>query len=126
MKLRKNFVPLTTNILQNKYNSSKCRLFFLDYEETLQSFIEKDSDNIFRLYRPLFDIFGKVRKTTDMAYVDEENHFVYIYNDTTNYYDKYDENGNFVVANFSDTTIENDPSLIVSHDQRTYFAEYNL
>ena len=46
MKLRKNFVPLTTSILQNKYNSSKCRLFFLDYEETLQSFIEKDSDNM--------------------------------------------------------------------------------
>ena len=46
MKLRKNFVPLTANILQTKYNSSKCRLFFLDYEETLQSFIEKDSDNI--------------------------------------------------------------------------------
>ena len=88
--------------------------------------IEKDSDNIFRFYRPLFDIFGKVRKTTDLSYVDEENHFVYIYNDTTNYYDKYDENGNFVVANFSDTTIENDPSLIVSRDQRTYFAEYNL
>ena len=46
MKLRKNFVPLTANILQNKYNTSKCRLFFLDYEETLQSFIEKDNDNI--------------------------------------------------------------------------------
>ena len=46
MKLRKDFVPLTANILQNRYNSSKCRLFFLDYEETLQSFIEKDSDNI--------------------------------------------------------------------------------
>ena len=46
MKLRKNFVPLTANILQTKYNSSKCRLFFLDYEETLQSFIEKDSDNL--------------------------------------------------------------------------------
>ena len=46
MKLRKDFVQLTSNILQNKYNSSKCRLFFLDYEETLQSFIEKDSDNI--------------------------------------------------------------------------------
>ena len=46
MKLRKNFVPLTANILQSKYNSSKCRLFFLDYEETLQSFIEKDSDNL--------------------------------------------------------------------------------
>ena len=46
MKLRKNFVPLTTSILQNKYNSSKCRFFFLDYEETLQSFIEKDSDNV--------------------------------------------------------------------------------
>ena len=46
MKLRKNFVPLTANILQSKYNSSKCRLFFLDYEETLQSFIEKDSDNM--------------------------------------------------------------------------------
>lgn len=28
MKLRKNFVPLTANILQNKYNTSKCRLFF--------------------------------------------------------------------------------------------------
>lgn len=39
-------MPLTTNILQNKYNLSKCRLFFLDYEETLQSFIEKDSDNM--------------------------------------------------------------------------------
>ena len=47
MKLRKNFIPLTTSILQNKYNSSKCRLFFLDYEETLQSFIEKDSDNVY-------------------------------------------------------------------------------
>ena len=46
MKLRKDFVPLTANILLNKYNSSKFRLFFLDYEETLQSFIEKDSDNI--------------------------------------------------------------------------------
>ena len=46
MKLRKNFMPLTATILQNKYNSSKCRLFFLDYEETLQSFIEKDSDNM--------------------------------------------------------------------------------
>lgn len=45
MKLRKSFVPLNINILQNKYNSSKCRFFFLDYEETLQSFIEKDSDN---------------------------------------------------------------------------------
>ena len=46
MKLRKDFVPLNANILQNRYNSSKCRLFFLDYEETLQSFIEKDSDNM--------------------------------------------------------------------------------
>jgi trehalose 6-phosphate synthase/phosphatase len=36
---------LNINILQNKYNSSKCRFFFLDYEETLQSFVEKDSDN---------------------------------------------------------------------------------
>ena len=45
MKLRKDFAPLTINILQSKYNSSKCRLFFLDYEETLQSFLEKDSDN---------------------------------------------------------------------------------
>ena len=46
MKLRKDFVLLNANVLQNRYNSSKCRLFFLDYEETLQSFIEKDSDNI--------------------------------------------------------------------------------
>ena len=46
MKLRKDFIPLTANILQKQYNTSKCRLFFLDYEETLQSFIEKDSDNI--------------------------------------------------------------------------------
>ena len=46
MKLRKDFVLLNANILQNRYNSSKCRLFFLDYEETLQSFIEKDSDNM--------------------------------------------------------------------------------
>ena len=45
MKLRKTFVPLNINILQNKYNSSKCRFFFLDYEETLQSFVEKDSDS---------------------------------------------------------------------------------
>ena len=45
MKLRKTFIPLNINILQNKYNSSKCRFFFLDYEETLQSFVEKDSDN---------------------------------------------------------------------------------
>ena len=45
MKLRKDFVPLSINILQNKYNSSKYRFFFLDYEETLQSFLEKDSDN---------------------------------------------------------------------------------
>ena len=45
MKLRTTFVSLNINILQNKYNSSKCRFFFLDYEETLQSFVEKDSDN---------------------------------------------------------------------------------
>ena len=45
MKLRKNFELLSINVLQSKYNSSKCRFFFLDYEETLQSFIEKDSDN---------------------------------------------------------------------------------
>ena len=45
MKLRKTFVPLNINILQNKYNSSKYRFFFLDYEETLQSFVEKESDN---------------------------------------------------------------------------------
>ena len=43
MKLSANFSQLTINILQNKYNSSKCRLFFLDYEETLQSFVEQDS-----------------------------------------------------------------------------------
>ena len=45
MKLRKSFVPLTISTLQNKYNTSKCRFFFLDYEETLQSFVEKDNDN---------------------------------------------------------------------------------
>jgi trehalose 6-phosphate synthase/phosphatase len=45
MKLRKTFVPLNINILQNKYNSSKYRFFFLDYEETLQSFVEKESEN---------------------------------------------------------------------------------
>ena len=38
MKLRKNFELLSINVLQSKYNSSKCRFFFLDYEETLQSF----------------------------------------------------------------------------------------
>ena len=46
MKLRKDFIPLNANILQNRYNSSKFRLFFLDYEETLQSFIENDSANM--------------------------------------------------------------------------------
>ena len=44
MKLRKNFEQLSINVLQSKYNSSKCRFFFLDYEETLQSFVEKDND----------------------------------------------------------------------------------
>ena len=45
MKLRKNFELLSINVLQSKYNSSKCRFFFLDYEETLQSFVDKDNDN---------------------------------------------------------------------------------
>ena len=45
MKLPITFTSLTINTLQNNYNTSKCRFFFLDYEETLQSFVEKDSDN---------------------------------------------------------------------------------
>ena len=44
MKLRKDFVLLNINILQNRYNTSKCRFFFLDYEETLQTFLEKDDN----------------------------------------------------------------------------------
>ena len=40
--------------------------------------IEKDSDNIYRFYKPLFDIFGLVEKFTDEAYIETDNSYFYV------------------------------------------------
>lgn len=86
--------------------------------------IEKDSDNIYRFYRPLFQIFGKVKKETDNAYVSDEGCF-YVYNESTQYYDKYDEmDSTLIEANIPSTTVENMVGLTVEH--RVYYADYNM
>lgn len=86
--------------------------------------IEKDSDNIYRFYRPLFQIFGKVKKETDNAYVSDEGYF-YVYNESTQYYDKYDDmDSTLMEANIPSTTVENMVGLTVEH--RVYYADYNM
>ena len=91
--------------------------------------IEKDSDNIYRFYKPLFDIFGLVEKFTDEAYIETNNSYFYVYNTATEYYDKYDfHNKRLVMCSISTDVInkilyDNDNIYIGSTN---YIAEYNL
>jgi hypothetical protein len=89
--------------------------------------LEKESDYIYRFYRPLFDIFSVVKKHDDEAHVTDDGYF-FIKNAATEYYDKYDDNtGALVMSNVSDSVVEKlreeDHIRLGSRD---YFANYNL
>ena len=89
--------------------------------------IEKDSDNIFRFYKPLFDIFSIVKKHDDYANISNDGYF-YIKNTATGYYDKYDDkNGELIMSNISESVVEklreNGEILL---EPRDYYANYNL
>lgn len=89
--------------------------------------IEKDSDNIFRFYKPLFDIFSVVKKHDDEAYVTNDGYF-YIKNNSTGYYDKYDEdNGILVMSNINESIVERRREIgEILIKPRDYYANYNL
>ena len=99
--------------------------------------IEKDSDNIFRFYKPLFDIFSVVKKHDDYAHilydidddgVFKESGYFYIKNTSTGYYDKYEEElGKLVQSNIDEYTVEKlrEEGRILL-DSRDYFANYNI
>lgn len=91
--------------------------------------LEKDSDNIYRFYKPLFDIFGLVEKHTDEAYIENDNNYFYVYNTATEYYDKYDfHNKRLVMCSISNDVINKlvyeDGNIYVG--STNYIAEYNL
>lgn len=90
--------------------------------------IDKDSDNIYRFYKPLFDIFGLVNKSTDSAYIETSGEYFYVYNEATEYFDKFDQHTKrMVMCNVSVKTVQdmlNDGLLYI--DNRDYIAEYNL
>lgn len=89
--------------------------------------IEKDSDNIFRFYKPLFDIFSVVKKHDDEAHVSNDGYF-YIRNTATGYYDKYDDKtGQLVISNINESIVEKrreDGEILL--EPRDYYANYNL
>lgn len=89
--------------------------------------IEKDSDNIFRFYKPLFDIFSIVKKHDEQAHVSNDGYF-YIFNAATGYYDKYDDkDGNLVMSNIAESVVDKrreDGEIIL--EPRDYYANYNL
>ena len=89
--------------------------------------IEKDSDNIFRFYKPLFDIFSVVKKHDDEAHVTNDGYF-YIMNSATGYYDKYDDNdGSLVMSNIPESVVDKrreDGEILLQ--PRDYYANYNL
>ena len=89
--------------------------------------IEKDSDNIFRFYKPLFDIFSIVKKHDDYAYITNDGYF-YIKNIATGYYDKYDDsNGELVISNISESTVNDKIAQGDMHiEPRDYYAHYDL
>ena len=89
--------------------------------------IEKDSDNIFRFYKPLFDIFSVVKKHDDMAHVTNDGYF-YIKNNATGYYDKYEEStGKLAICNISDSVVEGKREAgEILLEPRDYYANYNL
>ena len=90
--------------------------------------IEKESDNIFRFYKPLFDIFSVVKKHDDMAHVCRKDECFYIKNTSTNYYDKYDDKTGFlIISNISESFVEKrreDGDILL--EPRDYYANYNL
>ena len=89
--------------------------------------IEKDSDNIYRFYKPLFDIFSIVKKHDDHAHVTDDGYF-YIKNTATGYYDKYDDkDGQIIISNINDSIVDNlrDEGKILL-EPRDYYANYNL
>ena len=91
--------------------------------------LEKDSDNIYRFYKPLFDIFGLVEKHTDEAYIENDSNYFYVYNTATEYYDKYDfHNKRLVMCSISNDVINKlvyeDGNIYVG--STNYIAEYNL
>ena len=89
--------------------------------------IEKDSDNIFRFYKPLFDIFGIVKKYTDIAYYTTDGYF-YVYYDATQYFDKYDvETRKLVMCNVSSKKVQEKlENGELRLDSANYIAEYNM
>lgn len=92
--------------------------------------IEKESDNIYRFYKPLFDIFGLVKKyAEDSAYMEVDGNYFYVYNTATEYFDKYDKiNKRLVMCNVPNSTmnklIYEDGSVYIGSTD--YIAEYNL
>lgn len=91
--------------------------------------LEKDSDNIYKFYKPLFDIFGLVEKHTDEAYIENDSNYFYVYNTATEYYDKYDfHNKRLVMCSISNDVINKllyeDGNIYVG--STNYIAEYNL
>lgn len=99
--------------------------------------IEKDSDNIFRFYKPLFDIFSVIKKHDDEAHVlydvDEngvvtESGYFFIKNISTGYYDKYDDRtGELVISNITSHVVNryrDDGQILI--EPRDYYANYNI
>ena len=99
--------------------------------------IEKDSDNIFRFYKPLFDIFSVIKKHDDTAHilydidddgVVNESGYFFIKNTSTGYYDKYEERtGELVMANIAEQVVERyrEEGRILL-EARDYYANYNI
>lgn len=89
--------------------------------------LEKESDNIFRFYKPLFDLFSTVKKHDEEAHVTNDGYF-YIKNTSTGYYDKYnDKDGNLVTSNINESIVEKrreDGEILLQ--PRDYYANYNL
>ena len=89
--------------------------------------IEKNSDNIFRFYKPLFDIFSIVKKHDECAHITNDGYF-YIKNTSTGYYDKYDDKtGELIMSNIRESVVERkreDGEILI--EPRDYYANYNL
>ena len=69
--------------------------------------LDKTTDTIYLFYRRLFDIFGHVFKHTDEAYIRHDKNYFYVWNKTTEYFDKYDDiTRRQIGANISPATID--------------------
>ena len=94
--------------------------------------IEKDSDNIFRFFKPLFKIFGRVPASTNTAYISQESNAFFVFNNATKYYDMYEDDDahNMVHCNLTEAQVieksTNPETGEIVIEPRNYTAEYNM